>query len=306
MFIGLDIAKEQIDVMTRPGDEHWQVAQTEAGWSELVQRVQALAPTLVLAEATGGYERGVVSALALAGVPVAVVNPRRVRDFAKASQHLAKTDRIDAGVIAHFAATFQPAPVPLPDARQEQLRALSERRRQLVQMRTAEYQRLGTAAVSVHADLEQHIAWLTERISDLDTHVTSLLGEQEQWRERAQQMQSVPGVGPQTACVLLAELPELGQVSGKALAALAGVAPFNHDSGHYQGRRHIWGGRAHVRAVLYMATVAAIRCNPVIQAFYQRLLAAGKAKKVALIACVHKLLTILNALVRTRSQWRAA
>ncbi len=306
MFIGLDIGKDQIDVMTRPGDEHWQVTQTEAGWAELVARVQSLTPTLLVAEATGGYERGGVSALALAGLPVAVVNPRRVRDFAKASQHLAKTDRLDAGVLAHFAQTFQPAPLPVPDAQQEQLRALSERRRQLVQMRTMEQQRLGTARVGMHARIQEHIAWLSEQISALETDVTRLLEQRDEWRERAAQVQSVPGVGPQTACVLLAELPELGQLPDKQLAALVGVAPFTHDSGHRHGRRQIWGGRAVVRTAVYLATISAIRCNPRLAPFYQRLRDAGKPPKVALVAAMHKLLTILNALVRTRRQWRAA
>lgn len=269
MFIGLDIGKDQIDVMTRPGGEHWQVAQTEAGWTDLLARLLPLAPTLVVAEATGGYERGVVSALALAGVRVAVVNPRRVRDFAKASQHLAKTDRIDAGVIAHFAQTFQPAPVPLPDAQQEQLRALSERRRQLVQMRTMELQRLGTARVGMHARIQEHIAWLSTQITTLDTEVSTLVGQRDEWQERCLQLQSVPGVGPQTACVLLADLPELGRLPEKQLAALVGVAPFNHDSGTLKGRRRIWGGRAGVRTALYMATISAIRCNPRLKAVYQ-------------------------------------
>ena len=306
MFIGLDISKDVIDVMTRPEGEHWQVVQQEAGWEELVTRLQGLAPTLIVAEATGGYERGVVSALALAGLPIAVVNPRRVRDFAKASQHLAKTDRIDAGVLAHFAQTFLPAPVATPDVEQEQLQALGERRRQLVGMRTMEMQRLGTARVQVHAQIRRHIAWLSEELVQIDQDTSELLAQRTQWQERLVQLQEVPGIGKQTASTLITSLPELGQVSHKQIAALVGVAPFNHDSGHMRGHRQIWGGRAVVRTALYMATISAIRANPRIKPFYQRLRAAGKPVKVALVGCMHKLLTILNALVRTRSRWRAA
>ena len=306
LFVGLDISKDTIDVSVRPSDDHWQLTQTEADWAALVVRLQAEAPTLIVVEATGGYERGVVSALALAGLPVAVVNPRRVRDFAKASQHLAKTDRIDAAVLAHFAQTFQPRPIATPDAQQEQLQALVERRRQLVGMRTMELQRLGTARVGMHERIRQHIAWLDQQVSALEQETTDLIATQTEWQARVEQLQQVPGVGPRTACTLLAELPELGQLSHKAIAALVGVAPFTRESGRYAGTRRIWGGRATVRSGLFMATQTAMRFNPPIMEFAQRLKAAGKPPKVIITACMHKLLTILNALVRTRSQWRAA
>jgi transposase len=305
-FVGLDIAKDHIDVAVRPEGTAFQVPQTEAGWADLVARLQPLQPQLIVAEATGGYERAVVVALTLADLPVAVVNPRQARDFAKALGHLAKTDRIDAQVLAHFAAVVPATPTARPDAQTQQLRALHDRRHQLVQMRTMELQRLGTALPTVHASLQQHIAWLTQQIDDLDDTLLRLLQANDAWREQLQRLQGVPGVGRQTALTLIAELPELGQISAKQIAALVGVAPLNHDSGQYRGRRLIWGGRASVRAALYMAAVAARRWNPVIKAFYEQLVARGKPPKVAIVACMHKLLLQLHALSKTRSQWQAA
>lgn len=305
MYIGIDVAKDHLDIMTRPEGSYWKVEQTEAGWQEALERLRPLAPTLIVLEATGGYERGIVSTLVLAGMPVAIVNPRRVRDFAKASQRLAKTDRIDAGVLAHFAETFQPTPISMPDEQHEHLRAMNERRRQLVQMRTMELQRLGTARMSAHASLEEHIRWLTEEIERVEQELATLIEQQSEWKEQAECIQSIPGVGPQTALVLIAELPELGTLSHKDIAALVGVAPFNHESGTLRGRRRIWGGRAQVRSILYMAALSAMRWNPRIKAFAERLTAAGKPPKVVIVACMHKLLLYLNALLTKRCQWQA-
>lgn len=295
--VGLDVAKDKIDVAVRPEGLHWTVDQTEADWAILVTRLHELAPELIVAEATGGYERGVVVALQLAGLPVAVVNPARVRHFARA-EHRAKTDRIDAHVLAHFAATFQPKIQPAYDAQAEQLAALQARRRQLLEMRTAERQRVGTALPKVHARIHAHIDWLNHQVAEVEGEMDTLIAGRDEWQQRVTRVQDVPGIGPQTARVLVALLPELGHVSAKQIAALVGVAPFNHDSGQMQGRRQIWGGRAQVRTMLYMATISAIRRNEVIKAFYDRLCAKGKPTKVVLVACMHKLLIYLNSLLK--------
>jgi transposase len=254
----------------------------------------------------------VVTALAEAGLPVAVVNPRQVRDFAKATGRLAKTDALDAAALAHFAQAIRPEPRPLPDAQSQRLAALGERRRQLVSMLTAEKNRLQQALPAVRPQLAAHIAWLEQALKDLDGELDALLQASPLWRTREQLLRSVPGVGPQVARTLIAQLPELGQTSAKHLATLVGVAPLNRDSGTWGGTRAIWGGtraiwggRRHVRAALYMAALVGARHNPILRAFYQRLLAAGKPKKLALTACMHKLLLILNALLRHGTSWAA-
>ena len=261
-------------------------------------------PTLIVLEATGGFQRAVVAALAAAGLPVVVVNPRQTRDFAKATGQLAKTDALDARALAHFAEAVRPTPRPLPSAQEADLRALLARRRQLVAMRTAEVNRLSSAPPPVQADLAAHIAWLEQRLATLDETLDTTLRASPVWRERDTLYRSVPGIGPVSARTLLLDLPELGTLSRQRIAALAGVAPFNRDSGTMRGRRAIWGGRAPLRATLYMATLVAVRHNPVLQACYERLLAAGKAKKVALVACMRKLLTILNAMVKHQTPWQ--
>lgn len=304
IFVGIDVAKAHLDVALRPTGEQWTVSNEDTSIAALVAQLQAVAPTLIVLEATGGYQRAAVAALVAAGLPVVVANPRQTRDFAKATGQLAKTDALDARALAHFAEAVRPTPRPLPDAQTEALRALLTRRRQLVAMRTAELNRLASAPPQVHADLQAHITWLAQRLASLDDTLDTTLRASPAWRERETLYRSVPGIGPVSARTLLLDLPELGTLSRQRIAALAGVAPFNRDSGTLRGHRTIWGGRAPLRATLYMATLVAVRHNPVLQAFYERLLAAGKAKKVALTACMRKLLTILNAMVKHQTPWQ--
>lgn len=303
-YVGIDVAKAQVDVAVRPADTRWQAPYTEEGTQELVSRLQALQPTLVVLEASGGLEMALVAALGSAQLPVVVVNPRQVRDFARATGKLAKTDSLDAQALAHFAEAVRPTPRPLPDAEAQALTALATRRHQLVSMLVAEKNRMGKALPSVRPRIETHIAWLEKELEEVDRDLQNKLHHSPLWREKENLLRSVPGVGPQLALSLLAYLPELGALDRKRIAALVGVAPFNRDSGAFRGRRTVWGGRTRVRAALYMSALVASRCNPVIRAFYQRLLAAGKTKKVALTACMHKLLTILNAMLKHLSPWR--
>lgn len=304
LFVGIDVAKDTLDVAVRPTAETWTVGNDEAGIAALVTHVQTLAPTLVVLEATGGFQAALTAALAAAGLPVVVVNPRQVRAFAHATGILAKTDRIDARVIAHFADAVRPTPRPLPDAATQDLRALLLRRRQLIEMVTAERTRLASAPARIHEEIRQHRAWLADRLVGLDTDLTQTIQASAVWRAKEDLLQSVPGVGPVLSRTLVAQVPELGALSHKQIAALVGVAPFNRDSGTLRGRRTVYGGRAPVRAVLSMGTLVATKHNPVIKAFYERLCAAGKAKKVALTACMHKLLTILNAMVKHQTPWQ--
>ncbi len=303
LFVGIDVAKAECQVAVRPTGATWTVPQTEAGWDRLAARLHTLAPTLVLLEATGGLEIPVASVLAAAGLPVTVVNPRQVRDFAKATGTLAKTDTLDAAVLAHFAEAVRPIPRPIPDAMTQTLAALVARRRQLVEMCTAEENRLGSAPPPLRSGLQAHIRWLQRQLARLDTDLNQAIRTHPGWRVQDDLLRSAPGVGPILSATLIAGLPELGTLSRGAVAALVGVAPWARDSGRFRGPRRCWGGRADVRAVLYMATLAAVRWNPVLRAFYQRLLAAGKLKKVALVACMRKLLTILNAMVKTQTPW---
>ena len=304
-FVGIDVAKTQLDIALRPSGERWSVPNDTNGVTTLVDRMQTLQPTLIVLEATGGLERLVTSALATAGLPVVVVNPRQARDFARATGQLAKTDALDARALAHFADVMRPTPRPLPDAQTQELRGLLGRRQQLIVMRTAEQNRLAGASGRLTQDIEAHIAWLNARIATLDDDLETMLRASPLWRENDDLLQSVPGIGPVCARTFLLELPELGTLTRQQIAALVGVAPLNCDSGTLRGRRTIWGGRAHVRTVLYMGTLVATRFNPQIKAFYQRLLAAGKIKKVALTACMHKLVTILNAMLKHRTSWKA-
>lgn len=305
--VGIDVAKATLDVQVRPSDERWSVANDEAGIRTLVEQLRNLAPAQVVLEATGGYQLAVVSALAAAALPVVVVNPRQVRDFAKATGRLAKTDRLDAAVLARFAEQVRPEARPLATADQQELDALLTRRRQLIEMLTAEKNRLGQVFVrggkQVRKSLKTHIAFLERELHMTDTDLGDLVRQSPVWRERDDLLQSAPGVGPVLSRTILAALPELGQLDRKAIAALVGVAPLNRDSGTMRGKRMIFGGRAPVRTALYMGTLTATRCNPVIRAFYLRLVAAGKPKKVALTACMRKLLIILNAMVRQGTRW---
>ena len=306
VFIVIDVAKTRLAVALRPSGEHWTAPNDDTGISDLVQRLKSLQPTLVVLEATGGLEIPVTAALAAAEVPLAVINPRQVRDFAKAVGQLAKTDALDAHLLARFAEVIRPASRPLPDAQAQALSALLARRSQVVSMLVAEQQRLGTTLPPVRPRVEAHIAWLRQELADIDRDLRQTIRSSPVWREKDDLLRSVPGIGPVLSTTLVAELPELGALDRKQIAALVGVAPLNCESGILRGRRIIWGGRSRVRAALYMATLVAIHHNPVIRQFYERLCAAGKAKKVALTACLHKLLIILNAIVRQRLPWQAS
>ncbi len=304
-FVGIDVAKAQLDIAVRPSGERWAVPNDAGGAVTLVERLQVLHPTLIVLEATGGLERVATVALATAGLPVVVVNPRQARDFARATGQLAKTDALDARALAHFADVIRPTPRPLPDAQTQERRALLGRRQQLIVMRTAEQNRLAGTSERLQTDIKAHITWLNERLGTLDDDIETLLRASPLWRENDDLLQSAPGIGPVCARTLVLELPELGTLNRQQIAALVGVAPLNCDSGTLRGRRTIWGGRAHVRTVLYMGTLVATRYNPRIKAFYERLLAAGKVKKVALTACMHKFLTILNVMLKHRTPWHA-
>lgn len=303
VFVGIDVSKAQLDMAIRP-EGRCSAPNDDAGFAQVIEYLKAVSPTLVVLEATGGLEIPLTGALAAAGMPVVVVNPRHVRAFAKAAGKLAKTDALDAQLLAQFAEVMRPAVRPLPDAQTQALAALLTRRRQLVEMLTAEKNRLTQARPPVRKSLRAHIAWLERALDQADADLAQAIHESPVWREQDELLRSVPGVGPVLTTTLLANLPELGTLTGKQIAALVGVAPLNRDSGTLRGRRTVWRGRAHVRAVLYMGAIVAARFNPTIRAFYQRLLAAGKAKKVALTACMRKLLTILNAMLKHKTPWR--
>ncbi len=302
-FVGIDVAKAHLDVASPQTNQSWQVPNTAPGHQTLVATLTALAPALVVLEASGGYEAAVASGLYEAGLPVVVVNPRRVRAFAHAQGHQAKTDPLDATVLADFGRALRPPVRPLPSQQAVQLTELTRRRRQLIQMITAEQHRLDQASAPLAKTIGRHITWLQKQLKTLDADLAELIRKSPLWCDQAALIESVPGVGPTTTAMLLSALPELGQLSAKQIAALVGVAPFNRDSGQTQGPRAIYGGRGAVRTTLYMATLAATRYNPVIQAFYTRLLAAGKPKKVALTACMRKLIIILNAILRDQQPW---
>ncbi len=303
LFVGIDVSKDHLDVAVRPTGEAWQVSYDSQGISDLVGRLRELAPQLVVLEATGGMELAVAGELAAANLPVVVANPRHVRDFARASGKLAKTDSLDAQVLAHFAEALQPEPRALPDADTQELGALVARRRQLVEMITAEKNRIRTATRRIRPKVQQHIRWLEENLEDLDQDLGDFIRSSPMWKDKEQLLRSTPGVGPVLSMTLLSDLPELGNLNRGEIAALVGVAPFNRDSGNLRGKRKVWGGRSQVRAALYMAALVATRYNPVLRAFYQRLCAAGKPKKVAITACMRKLLTILNVMVRDNCHW---
>ena len=302
--VGLDVAKATVDLAssTNPA-ARWQTTNDEAGWAALVAHVRTLQPVVVVLEATGGYETGAASALSTAGLPVAIVNPRQVRDFAKALGLLEKTDAIDAAVLAAFAARIRPAPRPLPDDLQADLHALVTRRRQLVEMLTAERNRVPLARGAVRKNLLAHIAWLEKQLGKTDRELRMRIEASPIWRVRDQLLQSVPGIGPTTSACLLAALPELGSLTHREISKLVGVAPLPDDSGTRRGYRRIQGGRRAVRTALYMATVTAITHNPTILAAYRRWRAAGKLPKVALVAAMHKLLIHLNAMLRHQTLW---
>jgi transposase len=299
MFIGIDVSKEHLDVAVRPSEEARQEHNSAAGIQRLVDWFVVLKPTLVVVEATGGFEAPLVAAMAVGEVPIVVVNPKQVRDFARATGKLAKTDAIDARVLAHFAEAVRPTVRPIADEKTRELQALLSRRQQLVEMITAETNRMHQCrADRLRKQIYEHVKWLRKQLKDIDRDLDSSIKSSPAWRESEDLLRGVKGVGPVLTRTLLACLPELGTLDRKKIAALVGVAPFNRDSGTLKGKRTTWGGRASVRATLYMATLVATRCNPQIRPFYARLLAAGKAKKVALVACMRKLLIILNAMMR--------
>ena len=302
-YIGIDVSKTTLDVASLPNGESWTVTNDDLGLAELTPRLVALGPALIVLEATGGFEMLAAISLAKAGLPIAVVNPRQVRDFAKAMGQLAKTDALDAGILADFAQRVRPEPRPLPDAAAQLLDSLLTRRRQLVDMLTAEKNRLGFARGPVKRDINRHIRWLEKRLADVDGDLQDAIAASPLYHAKAALLRSVPGVGPVTTLTLLASLPELGQLSRQQIAALVGVAPLNRDSGTMRGKRMVWGGRAPVRAVLYMAALVGIKHNPVLRQFYERLRAAGKPFKVAVTACMRKLLTILNAMMHQNRRW---
>lgn len=307
IFVGVDVAKERLDVHVRPTGESFAVAYDEAGLATLLARVSALAPTLIVLEATGGYEVTVAAALAHAALPVAVVNPRQIRDFARATGQLAKTDVLDARVTARFAETVQPAARPLATEEAQALGELVARRRQLVDMLGAEQNRRRQARDGgLQKRITAHVSWLSRALAELEGDITRLIRASPVWREKENLLTSAPGVGDITAHGLIAELPELGQLSRRRIAALVGIAPLNRDSGQWRGRRTIGGGRPAVRRALFMATLTAIRYNPTIATFYRRLTGAGRPKKVAVIAAMRKLVTILNAMLRDQRPWRLA
>jgi transposase len=301
--IGIDVSQARLDVAVYPSGEHWHTSNDDGGIRELVERVTALAPTLLVLEASGGYETAVLATLGSAGLPVVAVNPRQVRDFARSTGRLAKTDALDAQVLAQFAAVVRPTVRPLTDAATRELSALLTRRRQLVEMRTAETNRLGRALDALRPEIREHLRYLDKRIRELDRELHDRLRGSPVWRVKEHLLRSIPGVGPVLSTTLLAEVPELGALGHKQLAALIGVAPLNRDSGRWRGRRSIWGGRARVRAVLYMATTSAVRHNAACKALYERLIQSGKTRQVALVACMHKLLRICNAIVRHNTAW---
>lgn len=306
MYVGIDVSKAVLDVALHPTDETRQVANDEAGIASLVEELLKLRPALIALEATGGFERSVVGAIGAVGLPVVVLNPRQVRDFARATGKLAKTDRIDARVLAQMAQAVRPPVRALPDEQTRQLAARVARRRQLLEMLMAERSRVATADAVVAKDLAHHIRWLEEALRRADKDLDDQIRRSDILRHKVELLQSVPGVGDAVSRTLLAELPELGQLGRKQIAALVGVAPLNRDSGRLRGQRSTWGGRSSVRSALYMAALVGSRYNPVLRAFYARLRARGKPAKVALIACAHKLLVILNAMIQRDSVWAAA
>jgi transposase len=304
IFVGIDISKTWLDIAVHDSELIWRAGNDDEGIAGLVKRLKLLKPTLIVLEATGGYEMQLVAELAQAKLPVVVTNPRKVRAFARSTGKLAKTDKLDAKLLAHFAAAIRPAIRPMPSEEEEQLTGLLVRRRQLVDMLTVEKNRLHTVRPALRDDIQEHIAWLQDKLSKMDEEIDQFVRKSSLWKEKASILQSAPGVGRVTSCTLLAMLPELGTLNRQEIAALVGVAPVNKDSGRKQGKRRVYGGRATVRSVLYMAALAAKRYNPRIKKFYEDLLRRGKEKKVALTACMRKLIVILNAMLKTNQLWR--
>jgi len=303
VFVGIDVSRDQLDVHVRPSNEALRVAYDEDGLADLVRQLGELAPTLIVLEGSGGLESRVVAVLGTRGLPVVVINPRQVRDFARATGELAKTDRIDAAMLSLFAERIRPPVRALPDDAVREFESLLTRRRQLIDMVSAERHRLHSARASVRKQIEKHIQWLERQLSQIDRDLDTAIADSPLWKAREDLLRSAPGVGNVVSRTLIGHLPELGALNRKEIAKLVGVAPLADDSGRRHGPRHIWGGRSEVRTVLYMAALVASRHNPVIRSHYQHLLARGKARKLALTACMRKLLVILNAMVRSNQPW---
>ena len=301
MYVGIDISKDLLDVAVHTSDKQWRYSNDPAGITRLCKMLARLEPTLVVFEATGGYEMPLYLSLDKAGLPAAPVNARQIRDFARSTGKLAKTDSLDARVIAHFGYAIQPVPHRVPDT--QELKIVQSRRIQLLEMITAETNRLRGVPKALRRRIEAHIAWLKQELADTDRELKEMIENDPVWREKDSLLQSTPGVGPTLSATLIAQVPEMGTLNRRQIAALVGVAPLNRDSGIFHGRRAVWGGRANVRAVLYMATLVATKFNPVIRDFYLRLCSAGKRKKVALTACMRKLLTILNSMLKHHIPW---
>jgi transposase len=302
-YVGIDVSKKTLDVTTLHRGEHRTVRHDQEGIRSICEQLLALRPKLIVMEATGGYERELAIALVLAGLPVAVVNPRQVRDFARAMGMLAKTDKVDAGVLALFGERIKPEPRGVPEKEVRELDALITRRAQLKEMLTAEKNRMGVAPRTVRPSILEHVRWMESQVKELEAELNQVIQASPIWRAKEDLLTSVPGIGEVTAQSLIAMLPELGHVTAKRAAALVGIAPFARDSGPKKGKRSIWGGRASLRAALYMATLNAIRWNPVLRAHYKQLMARGKLFKVAMVACMRRLLTILDAMVRKNQRW---
>jgi transposase len=303
-YAGIDVSKNTLDVALHGEKKTWNFPNDQSGIEKVVNLLKSLSPELVVLEATGSYEFPLAAELGVGGMPTVVVNPRQIRDFARSAGVLAKTDVLDARIIARFAATVQPIPRPMPDMEAQELGAIIARRRQVVEMLTAEKNRLGNALRCVKPRIRSHIVWLEKELYDINTSLQQKVKDSPIWQEKDKILQSVPGVGPTVSTTLLAELPELGTLNRKQVAALVGVAPLNRDSGTMRGKRTSWGGRKTVRKALYMATLTATRFNPLIKRFYERLCAAGKVKKEALTACMRKLLSVLNAMIRNHTCWQ--
>lgn len=304
-FAGIDVSKDALDIHIAPSGKSLHVSYDDGGIDQITQWLKSVCPTLIVMEATGGLEIRLASELVGAGLPLAVINPRQARDFAKATGRLAKTDRVDAAMLAAFAEAIRPQMRPLKDDDTRALGDLVSRRHQLVTMRVQETLRLGTAAAkAMRKSLNRHIAWLDKQIGQIDDDLTDLMRQSAVWRAKDDLLRGIPGIGPVTSMTMLAKCPELGTLNRRQIAALTGVAPMANDSGKHRGKRFIWGGRADVRAVLYMAALSAMRCNPLIKAFATRLKQAGKPAKVAIVACMRKLLTIMNAMLKNNAPWK--
>ena len=304
--VGIDVSKDWLDIVALPSGETWRTENTDSTMGVLIEQLEKLKPERIVLEATGGYEQLVTTQLYLAKLPVCRVNPKRVRYFARSIGQLAKTDKLDATLLARFGETVKPTLTQLPSEKEQVLSALLTRREQLSAMSVSERNRLDTAPAKVRPSLNEHIVWLKKQLKQLNREIDAFIDETPEFKEKDEFLQEVEGVGKKTSAKLIADVPELGHCDRKQIAALIGTAPYNHDSGYKKGQRAISGGRPDVRSVLYMAALTATRCNPVIKEFYQRLLKVGKKKKVAIVACMRKLLTILNAILRDRIHWDPA